>query len=110
MGKAARLRLALRGAHALLCDARTGLVDSDELERTIAEIEELTKPRTHPGRGERHFRAKLNADKVREIRSLYASWKAAGSRKGYAELGEMFGVEWSTIRDAVARKTWGHIE
>lgn len=114
MGKVAQFRSVLLEAHALLLNAKAGAVDADELDRVIAKVEETTKRLARaplkPKRGEGHFRARLNTTSVLEIRSLYASWKAAGSHKGYAELGDMFGVDWSTIRDVVKRRTWGHVD
>lgn len=57
-------------------------------------------------RGEKHHKAKLSADNVREIRHLYKLWKDAGSRKGYRELAGIFGVSWESIRDVVTFRTW----
>lgn len=48
--------------------------------------------------------AKLNEDRVRELRRL----KAGGAT--YDQLAEMFGVHRITVANAVKRKTWRHVE
>lgn len=63
----------------------------------------MTRPSPH--RGEKHHRAKLSDDQVREIRSIYSEWKAKGSRKGYGTLAYIFGVGESTVRDIVIHAT-----
>lgn len=66
--------------------------------------------RLHPEllvRGERHHRAKLNEEFVREIRRIYAS---RVSKYGLCKkISAMFGVNVETIRCIVRRKTWTHI-
>lgn len=49
-------------------------------------------------------RAKLNDEKVRQIRQLYSS----GTR--VSELSEMYGVSKGTISDVVHRRKWTHVE
>ncbi|RDH77856.1 hypothetical protein DVS77_13425 [Mycolicibacterium moriokaense] len=53
--------------------------------------------------GENHGNAKLTADNVRELHSLYA--KGATLR----QLGEKFGVSNVSIYNAVSGKTWRHL-
>ena len=53
--------------------------------------------------GERHGNAKLSADNVREIRSLYADGATL------RQLGEKFGVSNVSIHNAVSGKTWRHL-
>jgi hypothetical protein len=63
---------------------------------------------SHPelrARGERSGQAKLNADKVREIRQRYA---AGGVSQGV--LGAEFGVSGVAISCIIRRKTWMHVE
>jgi hypothetical protein len=57
-------------------------------------------------KGELHHKARLTQAQAAEIRELYAAWKAAGARKGYAELGAMFGVRWDHVRDIVKGRYW----
>jgi len=54
--------------------------------------------------GEKAPSAKLTANQVRKIRSLYASGKYT-----LTILGEMFGVTFQAIHYCVQRKTWKHI-
>lgn len=54
--------------------------------------------------GERHGRAKLTNDKVREIRNLYAAGRATQT-----QLAEMFGVNQTKISNIVRRESWSHI-
>ena len=55
--------------------------------------------------GERHPGAKLRANDVRQIRRM-ANLEGVSHRN----IANMFGVTKSTITDAVARKTWSHID
>lgn len=55
--------------------------------------------------GEEHFMARIPDAVVREMREIYASWKAAGSWKGYGELAKIFGVSMWTVRDIVTYRT-----
>jgi hypothetical protein len=55
--------------------------------------------------GEKHHRAKISSAMVRDMRSLYQSWKAAGSPKGYGALAELFGCSEWTARDIVTYRT-----
>ncbi len=71
---------------------------------THAENEADRKHHGTDNQGERHGMSKLTADKVREIRTLYA----AGG-ESYYSLGTKFGVTYSTIHEAITRKTWKHV-
>lgn len=55
-------------------------------------------------RGERHFRAKLTADDVRQIR------RRSAQGEGNPKLASEFGVSKSTISSIVHRRYWRHIE
>lgn len=52
-------------------------------------------------KGEQHYRAKLTADQVREIRDQYAAGEISQSR-----LAERFGVSLPTISGIVTRRYW----
>lgn len=56
-------------------------------------------------RGESHPKARLSDDRVREMRSVWEKWRAAGSDKGYGALGEAFGCSRWTARDIVTYRT-----
>ncbi len=58
-----------------------------------------------PRLGAAHHHAKLTDAQVRDMRRLYAEWRAAGSRKGYGALAEIFGCGNSTARDIVTWRT-----
>lgn len=55
-------------------------------------------------RGEKAPNAKLTDEKVRTIRSLYATTKTS-----FYKLGAAFGVGHKTIREIVIRKSWKHV-
>lgn len=55
--------------------------------------------------GQDHQKAKLTDAQVKDMRQLYQSWKAAGSRKGYSTLAEIFKCGESTARDIVTYRT-----
>lgn len=57
--------------------------------------------------GERHPNATISDAQVRELRQLWASWKAAGSRKGYCEIAYVFGISFSTARNIILGRTRG---
>ena len=59
----------------------------------------------NPRRGERHPRARLADEQVREMRRVYESWKQAASDKGYGVLAQIFGVSEWTARDIVTYRT-----
>lgn len=61
--------------------------------------------RRKAAKGSGHGMSKLNEDKVREIRSLYA---AGGT--SYSKLGEQFGVDFTMIALIVKRKNWKHVQ
>lgn len=54
--------------------------------------------------GEKNPSAKLNANRVREIRQRYA-----GGGETYVTLAEAFGVSPAAIRFVVTRRTWQHV-
>ena len=56
-------------------------------------------------RGTRQHLAKLDEEKVREIRRLYAT-----GRYSQLKLGEMYGINQSNISEVVRRKTWAHVD
>ena len=64
----------------------------------------LAEPRKYTRYGEQHRWAKLTDDKVCEIRGLYEAGGAS-----YTALGKQFGVDYTTIRAIVTRKTWRHV-
>lgn len=53
--------------------------------------------------GEKHGNAKLTADNVRELRSLYVHGATL------RQLGEKFGVSNVSIYNAVSGRTWRHL-
>jgi hypothetical protein len=55
--------------------------------------------------GEKHYRAKLSDERVREIRNTWHAWKAAGEWKGYKSLAIVFGISPWTARDLVTYRT-----
>ena len=55
-------------------------------------------------RGEKHGNAKLTADNVRELRSLYADGSTL------RQLADKFGVSNVSVYNAVSGKTWRHLE
>lgn len=62
----------------------------------------LAKPDIY--KGEQNGRAKLTAEKVREIRALYSGGKTQ------TELAGLFGVDQAIISRVVLRKSWKHVE
>jgi hypothetical protein len=58
----------------------------------------------HPAKGNEHCCAKLNEDKVREIRRR---WDAGGVSQ--QTLGAAYGVKQPTVHDVVNRVTWKHV-
>jgi hypothetical protein len=60
----------------------------------------------YPGgpRGEAHKNAKLNSDKIREIRARHASGE------GYRKLGKAFGVDRTTIKRIIQGRQWRHVK
>lgn len=61
---------------------------------------------TNNAKGEHHALAKLNADKVREIR---ASWESEKPRPEQRELAKRYGVDQQVIWSVIHRKTWKHV-
>ena len=64
----------------------------------------VDRGRMRNARGEAQASAKLTEHAVRWIRSLYDTGDYT-----LAELGEMFGVRYQTIRQVVSRVTWRHV-
>jgi hypothetical protein len=56
-------------------------------------------------RGTNHARAKLNEQKVMQIRDWYSDGGVT-----YAEISRAFGVDKNCIRKVVLRQTWAHVE
>ena len=54
--------------------------------------------------GEKHGHAKLDRDKVTQIRSRYLAHVMS-----YGRLARIFGVRESTVRDVVQYRTWRHV-
>lgn len=52
-----------------------------------------------------HHRAKMPFTDVSAMRALYASWKTAGSNKGYGSLAALFKCGESTARDIITLRT-----
>lgn len=61
-----------------------------------------------PKKGALHHNAKLTDSQVDEMRTLWESWKAAGSKNGYGALAKIFGCGASTARDVVQFRTRCH--
>lgn len=57
-----------------------------------------------PRPGEAHHKASLTDAQVIDMRKTYAEWKAAGSWKGYGELGALFGCSQWTARGIVTMR------
>ena len=62
------------------------------------------KPPNNPSYGEKNGSAVLNSEKVRSIRSLYATGLTQ------YQVADAFGVSQRTINLVVRRLTWGHVE
>lgn len=60
-----------------------------------------------PKPGERHHKAKLTDEQVRDMRQLYQGWKEQGANKGYETLATIFGCGISTARDICTYRTRG---
>ena len=56
-------------------------------------------------KGSKHHNSKLDEIQVAEIKKIYSDWKKTRSMKGYAELGEVYGVSAHTVRDIVIGRT-----
>jgi hypothetical protein len=54
-------------------------------------------------RGERHYRARLTEEDVRQMRGLYAAGGALSAIARY------MGLPLGTVHDVLHRKTWGHV-
>jgi hypothetical protein len=64
----------------------------------------LNKAESQP-RGEKHWKAKLTTESVREIRRLYA-----GGGILQREIAQMFGITNRAISDVICRKIWRHVD
>ena len=60
-------------------------------------------PRPNLPKGEMHHKAKLTADKVRQIRQLHEQGVS------YSRLVQQFGISKTNIADICHRRTWQHI-
>ena len=56
-------------------------------------------------KGEKHHNAKLSADKVKEIRRLFATGQWT-----QVDLGKRFGVSQTTVWNVICRNSWKHID
>jgi membrane-bound lytic murein transglycosylase B len=56
--------------------------------------------------GERHFRAKLTEEKVREIRAIRETVRT----ETYEQIAKRYGVERSVIWAVLTRRTWAHVQ
>lgn len=57
--------------------------------------------------GVRHHSAKLDENKVREIRNLYANTQEAWTQK---QLAEKFSINQKTVCEIVNRRIWRHVK
>ena len=55
-------------------------------------------------KGEKHHKARLTPDLVRQLRAEYMPYV-----RGYHTLGKKYGVPWRTVCDAVNYATWRHV-
>jgi hypothetical protein len=62
----------------------------------------FSRPRV---RGEKHHRAKLSEDQVRDLRARYAAGQVSLSK-----LAAEFDVSTSTVAKVIYRKTWSHVD
>jgi hypothetical protein len=92
-------------AHLFLGTATDNMTDRDQKNRTARGLRQGAH--THPerlARGERHGRAKLTAEQVRQIRQRRAS-EGLSAR----QLAEHFGVSRTNIKDILAGRIWRSI-
>jgi len=101
-------RLYAAGHHSLTELAAAFGVDQVHISRIVRHEAwtHVSGPRTIPAipHGEKHYSAKLSADDVTNIRSLYTT----GQHSQY-ELSRLYGVSRSTIEDIIHRRTWKHV-
>lgn len=93
-------------------------LDGDQTNNTLSNLKWVT-PKENSGHriihgtqpaGEDHWRSELNSKKVLQIRKEY--WfriGPTGPSSNSKELSERYGVNQSTIRSIVRRKTWKHL-
>lgn len=58
-----------------------------------------------PALGELHHHAKLSDNEVEAMRHTWGRWKAAGDRRGYHAIAELWGCGASTARDILLYRT-----
>lgn len=58
-----------------------------------------------PAFGENHHRVTLTDAEVEALRHTWERWKAAGDRRGYGAIAELWGCGPSTARDIIQYKT-----
>jgi len=90
-----------------LDNLRWGTPKENAADRTFHGHSSKGKPRKTKGpvfHGSEHPNAKLNEEKVLEIRRLYKSGKYKQQ-----ELGAMHGMSYRTISDVVRRRNWDHV-
>ncbi len=113
---------AMRKGHQLVAVAflwpRPGLevnhIDGNKANNRLDNLELVTRSENHlhayrtglkvAPAGEKHYRAKLSEESVREIRTLSASGMTL------AAIGKRFGVSGSNIGLVLRGKTWKHVE
>lgn len=83
------VRLCIRPDHLFLGGSQANMLDASAKGRIA--------------RGSRHGWAKLDAEKVREIRALYSAGVSS------SEIGERFGIHYSNVWLIVTRKRWRHV-
>lgn len=86
------------------CDNRICLNPNHLILGTHKDNSQDAVDRGRTARGTSHGLAKLNPDKVREIRQMRASGES------YRKIAGKMGVTWRTIQDVVTGTTWSHVE
>jgi len=82
----------------------------------ISRADHIEQSKSQIPKGESHYRAKLTADDVREIRRVYKPPVSLGHGRYFYrgptlhELSDKFGVSYQTINSVVLRKSWKHIK
>lgn len=94
------------------CDNRP-CVNPDHLflgTRTDNNVDMVTKKRHKGPKGIRNPKAKLTEKQVKAIRAEHQQLRAScNQHTADKELGVKYNVNFSTIRNIVSRKTWGHV-
>jgi hypothetical protein len=88
------------------CDNRKCVNPHHLSEGTIQDnnTDKKNKGRVYHPKGEKHHLSKLTTEKVLEIRAKYTKGGTT-----YKKLGEEYGVNLSTVRSIINRKSWTHI-